>query len=117
MVGLRILDDPRECPYLPGRVERLENEFVVNPSPAEYPDRMNEGFRRFGGALFRPRCASCTACQALRVDVAHFEPNRSQKRCWRLNNGSVRCEITDPSFAPEIIELSKRFHVHRSRQK
>jgi arginyl-tRNA--protein-N-Asp/Glu arginylyltransferase len=117
MIGLRILDDPRQCPYLPDRVERLENEFVLDLSAAEYAERMNEGFRRFGRVLFRPRCPSCTACQALRVDVARFSPNRSQKRCWKLNHDDLRCEITDPSFTPEIVDLSKRFHVHRSRQK
>src|SRR5437899_2127494 len=99
MISLRVLDEPRRCPYLPGQVEQLENEYVAELSAAEYADRMNEGFRRFGHVLFRPKCPSCTACQSLRIDVPRFEPNRSQRRCWSLNHKIIRCEISRPTVS------------------
>lgn len=117
MIGLRFLDHPRPCPYLPDRDKRLENELIVELSAAEYVEKMDEGFRRFGRVLFRPNCPSCRACQALRIDVRHFRPNRSQKRCWRRNFDSIRREIVEPSAAPEVLALSDRFHDARSRDK
>src|SRR5438105_6260742 len=65
------------CGYLPEQRWRLEYEIVRSLTPAEYQNRLLAGWRRFGGALFRPRCRSCTACQSLRVDVARFRPDRS----------------------------------------
>lgn len=117
MIGPRFFDDPRPCAYLPNRIERLENEIAVDLSATEYAERMDQGFRRFGRILFRPRCPFCQACQSLRVDVARFRPNRSQKRCWKRNRDSVRCEIGAPSVAPAILDLSDRFHHQRSREK
>ena len=117
MIGLRFIDHPRQCPYLPDRIKRLENEFVVELSAEEYVEKMNQGFRRFGHILFRPSCPSCTSCLALRIDVEQFRPNRSQRRCWKLNCDDIRREIVAPSAAPEVLELSDHFHNARSHEK
>ncbi len=114
MIGLRILEDPGPCSYLPGRVARLEHEFVRELSPAQYAKKMDEGFRRFGHDLFRPRCPSCNACQALRIDVARFRPDRSQRRCLKRNRDDVRREIVTPEVTDATLDLSQRFHDARA---
>ena len=43
------------------------DEYVAEMTPSEYRQRMDEGWRRFGHALFRPRCRACQACQSIRV--------------------------------------------------
>src|SRR5947207_3268717 len=84
------------CGYLPEQRWRLEYEIVRSLTPGEYQERLLAGWRRFGGALFRPRCRSCSACQSLRVDVAHFRPDRSMRRVRKLNEGVVRRVIRAP---------------------
>lgn len=117
MNGLRILDEPHPCPYLPGRTARLEHDLAFRLTPSEYAARLEAGHRRFGFDVFRPRCPSCSACRSLRVDVARFRPDRSQRRCLARNGGDVRLEIGAPSATREILALSNRFHAARSREK
>ena len=76
----RYTASPSACGYLPDERWSLEYEMVVNISAEEYAMRLRQGWRRFGAMLFRPQCPSCQACQSLRVDVAKFQPNRSQRR-------------------------------------
>ena len=51
--------------------------------------------------LFRPRCVACEACRSLRVDVARFRPDRSQRRCAKLNSGALELRIGTPSVTAE----------------
>src|SRR5271154_3773437 len=76
----RYVAAPSRCGYLPDRNWSLEYEYVAEMTAAEYQRRMLEGWRRFGTMLFRPACSPCTACQAVRVVVADFQPDRSQRR-------------------------------------
>src|SRR5829696_8323766 len=92
----RYIAPPSTCGYLPDRDWSLEYEMVVDISAGEYADRLRSGWRRFGGMLFRPQCPSCRACQTLRVDVARFHPNRSQRRAARRNE-DVQLRIGVPS--------------------
>jgi arginine-tRNA-protein transferase len=81
--------DEGDCVYLPGRQRR----FVVVPLAAVGPGQAGalygvlsrQGFRRSGGVAYRPECAGCSACVALRVGVAGFRPRRDQRRCWTRN--------------------------------
>ena len=76
---------PSSCGYLPGRIWSLEYDYVGALSPAEYLQRMHDGWRRFGTMMFRPACPDCHACRPLRVCVADFRADRSQRRCWNAN--------------------------------
>jgi arginine-tRNA-protein transferase len=50
----------------------------------------------------------------LRVDVARFRADRSQRRARKANEESVRLRIGNPSVTPENLALFDRFHLERS---
>lgn len=105
---------PDRCGYLPDRRWQLRYEVVGQLTPAEYEDRLRQGWRRFGYALFKPDCPTCRACRSLRVDVARFRPNLSQKRAWKANIDDVRVEIGTPAVSAEKLELYDRFHAFQT---
>jgi arginyl-tRNA--protein-N-Asp/Glu arginylyltransferase len=105
---------PNDCGYLPGRTWRQEYELVGTMTPAEYMARMQTGWRRFGNMMFRPRCPECQACRSLRVPVATFRPNRSQRRCREMNAGQVRVSIGRPEVTREKLDLYDRYHAFQS---
>jgi arginine-tRNA-protein transferase len=110
----RYVAPPSTCGYLPDRRWSLEYEMVTAISAEEYQQRMIQGWRRFGGMLFRPQCPSCQACQSLRVDVAHFRPNRSQRRSHRANHGDIELRVGPPAVSRSKLNLYDRFHAHQA---
>ena len=114
---LRFTTLPSQCGYLPDQVWRMEYEQVASLTPAEYVRRLLQNWRRFGRMLFRPRCRACDACRSLRVVVGEFRPDRSQRRCQKLNEGVVRLHIGRPSVTREKLELYDRYHAHQSETK
>jgi arginyl-tRNA--protein-N-Asp/Glu arginylyltransferase len=101
---------PSTCGYLPDRDWSLEYEMVADLSAAEFAQRLEEGWRRFGAMMFRPQCPACTACQTLRVDVAKFQPNRSQRRTWHANHAEVAVRVGAPQVTRARLRLYDRFH-------
>src|SRR5947199_4681664 len=93
------------CGYLPDRAWSLEYELVAALSADEYLQRMKEGWRRFGHTLFRPQCASCQACQSLRVRAAAFQANRSQRRACTRNEQDIQLRIGPPTVARQKLKL------------
>lgn len=77
---------PHACGYLPGR---LASNAVVDPElrmePWLYTRLAEIGFRRSGPRVYRPACPGCQACIPLRLPVAGFRPNRSQRRIRQRN--------------------------------
>jgi arginine-tRNA-protein transferase len=110
----RYVAPPSRCGYLPDQLWRLEYEHVATLSPAEYMERMREGWRRFGTLLFRPRCRTCRACQSLRVLVDQFHPDRSQRRARKTNEGIVQLHIGTPSVTRAKLNLYDRYHAHQA---
>ena len=113
----RFLAPPSRCGYLPEQTWRLEYEQVASLSPAEYMQRMTQGWRRFGAMLFRPRCPRCTACHSLRVVVDRFRPDRSQRRARQANAGTVRLSIGIPSVTRAKLDLFDRYHAFQAGEK
>src|SRR5438067_4545101 len=93
----RYVAPPSTCGYLPDQRWSLEYEMVTAISAWEYQYRMEQGWRRFGGTMFRPHCPGCQACQSLRVLVPRFRPDRSQRRARKANERDVELHIGLPS--------------------
>jgi arginine-tRNA-protein transferase len=74
------------CGYWP---ERQARDLVLDPHDprlgALYPLALSWGFRRSGDLVYRPHCDHCRACVAVRIPVAEFVPDRSQRRCLARN--------------------------------
>ncbi len=80
------LTPPHHCDYLPGNLSR--SMVVVDEdrlSPAAYDYFLAQGFRRSGSHVYRPWCDHCRQCVAARIPVAHFRPNRNQRRVLQHN--------------------------------
>lgn len=107
------LDAPGQCGYLPDQFWRLEYRIATALSAREYAEFMLRGWRHFGRALFRPRCRGCSACVPIRVDVARFRPDRSQRRAWKRNESDLRLEIAQPTAGPAQLDLYRRYHAHQ----
>jgi arginyl-tRNA--protein-N-Asp/Glu arginylyltransferase len=113
----RFFGPPERCEFLPDRVRRMQYEMVRQLTPAEYMERMTQGWRRFGHAMFIHSCPSCRMCQSLRVPVGTFRADRSQVRAWRANQSDVRILIGTPSLSPVKQALFERFQRHQQEAK
>lgn len=97
------------CGYWPDRVAR---DLVLDPAddalPSLYPNALALGFRRSGGHVYRPHCATCRACLAVRIVVNEFQPSRSQRRCL-ARNADITVGIAPARRTSEIFELYRRY--------
>lgn len=107
---LTFLTAAEQCEYLPDRVSRLRYDVARDLRPEAYLTRLQQGWRRFGYAVFRPECPGCTACQSLRVPVESFRPSASQNRAWKRNHGELEIHIGSPTITREKEALFERFH-------
>ncbi len=108
---------PSRCGYLPQQRWSLEYEYVSAMTAGEYLQRMAAGWRHFGHMLFRPRCPGCTACRSLRIVVDAFQPDRSQRRARKANDGDVRVVVREPAVAEAKLALYDRYHAFQAGHK
>jgi arginine-tRNA-protein transferase len=97
-----------ECPYLPEREARQVVVATGRLRPGAYHLLMDLNFRRMGPVYYRPACEGCAACQALRVPVERFAPDRSQRRCWRVN-ADLAARVSAPEADDERLALYRRY--------
>ena len=114
--GLRVFhtgDHP--CGYWP---ERSARDLVLDPRddrlPRLYPMALASGFRRSGDIVYRPHCRGCQACVAVRLPVAAFTPDRSQRRCL-ARNADIDVRILPAQRSDEQFELYQRYLRARHR--
>lgn len=75
------------CPYLPDRTARMA--FVDPDLPLDrsgFSLLVANGFRRSGDLVYRPHCATCSACVPVRIPVDRFRPDRAQRRIAQRNS-------------------------------
>lgn len=65
--------------------------------------------RRSGSILYRPICPGCRKCQPFRIDVARFEPSKSQRRVIRKCEGRFEIRLHRPQVDNEHLELFGRY--------
>jgi arginine-tRNA-protein transferase len=81
-----LLGSSHSCGYLPARNARSAFVDPAFPlSDALYGALLDQGFRRSGNYAYRPMCLMCRSCRSVRIVAAAFRPDRSQRRCLRIN--------------------------------
>lgn len=111
---LVVANETEPCPYLPGRAMCLPLRMPLSRlTPEQFDQQLAEGDRRTGPLLYRPQCAACSACEAIRVPVGRFAFTRSQRRVWRRNEGSVEVRRVRPTVSPRHLELYNRHSRER----
>ena len=103
------------CGYWP---ERTARDLVLDPRDARlprlYPLALGWGFRRSGDIVYRPHCHGCRACVAVRIPVADFAPDRSQRRCL-TRNADVQMRVLPAERNDEQLALYRRYLSARHR--
>ena len=115
--GLTMITPPGPCQYVPDQVWQLRYEFAPDLTAERFMIRLNAGWRRFGPVMFRPECPTCRRCQPLRIPVATFAPNESQRRAWKRNAADVEIRVGAPALNDEKLALYHRFHPHQHEAK
>lgn len=107
------LTQAHACGYWPDRQAR---DLVLDPQDpalgAVYESALALGFRRSGRHVYRPHCASCNACLPIRLPVARFRPDRSQRRCAAINHDLVM-SVAPARRTDEHFDLYARYLAAR----
>ena len=114
--GLRVFrTGEHACGYWP---ERQARDLVLDPRderlPQLYPLALDAGFRRSGDIVYRPHCRGCQACVAVRIPVASFRPDRSQRRCLARNH-DIDARVVAAERTDEQFDLYRRYLQARHR--
>lgn len=100
---------PHPCSYLEDReAVTLFADPKAKMTPALYSALSDLGFRRSGEYVYSPRCPSCSECLPVRVPVADFIPDRSQRRNWKRNQ-DLEVSILPAEYRESHFELYQRY--------
>ena len=111
---LLVHDGTSECPYLPDRIARTPMEYPIRHLlPDEVDRRLAAGYRRQGVLLYHVDCASCRACEPIRLDVATFRPSKTQRRVQRRGGEVFHIEVGPPEYSDERLALYNRHKFER----
>ncbi|TAJ77173.1 MAG: arginyltransferase [Gallionellaceae bacterium] len=109
------LTAPYPCSYLADREARSQ---VATPSflitAQVYAELVQHGFRRSGTFTYRPRCDNCRECVPVRIAIAGFAANRSQRRSWKQHLG-LDVTLHTLEDRAEYFDLYQRYQNQRHR--
>jgi arginine-tRNA-protein transferase len=108
------LTGEHDCSYVDGL--RARTLFVdplarIDANRAEWLQQI--GFRRSGQHFYRPACRGCQRCVPVRVPVAQFAPNRSQRRNAERNDRALSVVSRPAALLPEHYQLYERYLLQR----
>jgi leucyl-tRNA---protein transferase len=107
------LTNKHPCSYLDDEV--AQPAFVhplFDMTNAIYSELIKQGYRRSGDEVYSPHCPNCSACIPVRLRVADFAPNRSQKRCLKKHR-STQVIIKPAEFEKAHYEMYQRYQAER----
>ena len=108
---LLVHDEEEACPYLPDERARMPLRLPLRPlQPAELDARLSAGDRRHGALFYKPSCARCSACEAIRLDVEEYTLSSTQRRTLRKNDALLEIELGPPRVDSERLAL---YDAHR----
>ena len=101
--------NPSPCPYLPGRMERKVFTELTGAHSSELNEALGRiGFRRSQNVAYRPSCADCKACVAVRIVTDGFEPNATQRKMLK-RNADLEVRACRPWSTGEQFALLQRY--------
>ena len=101
MFKLRLYQSiPYSCPYIPSNTaHHYTTEPNLSLSSDIYSQLINLGFRRAGERVHKPNCSDCQQCISLRIPVAKFSANRSQRRILNKNTHLKISLVNNPDYS------------------
>ena len=106
-----VYDEQEPCPYLDARQARLPLQIPgQRVTPRQTDQRLALGQRRTGEFVYSTCCATCNACEPIRIPVNEFQFSRTHRRALRRND-----RLLTPYIGPVIVdhERIELFNLHR----